>query len=40
MELLAEHQGIPLTEVTKRGTGSWIVTDRPDHPVTTARTGG
>ncbi len=40
MELLAEHQGIPITEVTKRGTGSWIVTDRPDHPVTTARTGG
>jgi glycerol-3-phosphate dehydrogenase len=40
MELLAEHQGVPITEVTKRGTGSWIVTDRDDHPVTSARTGG
>jgi glycerol-3-phosphate dehydrogenase len=40
MELLAEHQGIPITEVTKRGTGSWIVTDRDDHPVSMARTGG
>ncbi|MFP4312033.1 MAG: NAD(P)/FAD-dependent oxidoreductase [Nitriliruptoraceae bacterium] len=40
MELLAEQQGIPVTEVTKRGSGSWIVTERPDHPVTSVSTGG
>ncbi|MFO7778106.1 MAG: NAD(P)/FAD-dependent oxidoreductase [Nitriliruptoraceae bacterium] len=40
MALLAEHQGIPMPEVTKRGSGSWIVCDRDDHPVTTARIGG
>ncbi|TVP71322.1 MAG: FAD/NAD(P)-binding oxidoreductase [Nitriliruptor sp.] len=40
LELLAEHQGITIPEVTKRGTGTWIVCDRDDHPVKTARTGG
>jgi glycerol-3-phosphate dehydrogenase len=32
MQLLAEHQGIEVTEVTKRGGGSWIVTERDDRP--------
>ena len=32
LELLAERRGVPVTEVTKRGRGSWIVCDRDDAP--------
>ena len=31
MELLARERGIPITEITKRGNGSWIVRDREDE---------
>jgi glycerol-3-phosphate dehydrogenase len=30
LELLAERRGVPVTSVTKRGRGSWIVCDRAD----------
>ncbi len=32
MELLARERGIPITEITKRGGGSWIVRPRDDGP--------
>ena len=32
MELLARERGIPLSEITKRGGGSWIVRPREDGP--------
>lgn len=28
MELLSESMGVPITEITKRGGGSWIITER------------
>jgi glycerol-3-phosphate dehydrogenase len=30
LELLAERRGVPLTAITKRGGGSWILRDRDD----------
>jgi glycerol-3-phosphate dehydrogenase len=30
LELLAERRGLPITAITKRGGGSWIVRDRDD----------
>ncbi len=40
MRLLAEHQGVSVTEVTKRGGDSWIVTARDDQPSERVITGG
>ena len=40
MSLLAEHLEVPITEVTKRGSGSWIVTERGDRPLDVTRAGG
>ena len=40
LRLLSEHLDVPLTEVTKRGGGSWLVRDRADQPVATVSTGG
>jgi glycerol-3-phosphate dehydrogenase len=30
IELLSRELGIKMSEVTKRGPGSWLVLDRPD----------
>jgi glycerol-3-phosphate dehydrogenase len=42
LELLAERRGVPVTEITKRGGGTWIVRERDDAeaaPPAAARPG-